>query len=214
MDKINLIKNPITDDHFDQYSKNFNFYGNPSVEDTWDNLLFKYSYDYPINLGPVSSSGQLVASTNSGSVILPILSGFALYRTVATYAQPPLSVSIGSLPDPNFLRFYWYPLYYGNSYQLQYSINFGVSWIDYGSLISNPIAISPNFPEGKVGISGSAYNFNYNSVTQSTSWSGYIQDFRVSMMARYETAVINDVATMVYAGTNKPALPTKLLQTK
>jgi len=33
-------------------------------------------------------------------------------------------------------------------------------------------------------------------------------------MARYETAVINNVATMVYAGTNKPALPTKLLQTK
>ena len=53
-----------------------------------------------------------------------------------------------------------------------------------------------------------------NSTTQTTSWSGYIQDFRVSMMARYETAVINNVATMVYAGTNKPALPTKFLQTK
>lgn len=50
--------------------------------------------------------------------------------------------------------------------------------------------------------------------TQTSAWSGCIQDFRFSLMARYETAVINNIPTMVYAGTTKPALPTKLLQTK
>lgn len=175
LDKINLIKNPITDDHFDQYSKNFNFYGNPTVKDTWNNLLFRYSYDYPINLGPVSSSGQLVASTNSGSIILPVEVSAIYYRAVATFTQPSLTVSVVSLPDPNYVRLYWYPLYYGNSYQLQYASIFIGPWTNYGPLISNPIAISPNFPEGKVGVSGSAYNFNYNSVTQSNSCTYYSQ---------------------------------------
>ena len=175
LDKINLIKNPITDDHFDQYSKNFNFYGNPSVKDTWDDLLFRYNYDYPINLGPVSSSSQLIASTNSGSVILPVEVSAVYYRAVATYTQPSLNVSVVSLPDPNYVRLYWYPLYYGNSYQLQYASSFIGPWTNYGPLLSNPVPISPDFPEGKVGISGSAYNFNYNSVTQSNSCTSYSQ---------------------------------------
>ena len=52
----------------------------------------------------------------------------------------------------------------------------------------------------------------YDNAT--TSWSGFIQDLRISMMARYETAVVSTIPTMVYAGTRLPALPTKLFPTK
>lgn len=176
IDKIYLIKNAVTDEYFNEYSKNFNFYGNPSVDDTWNNLLFRYNFDYPINLGPITSSG-LIESNDSGSVILPVLSGpgFYAYQAVSVYNQPSLNLSVQSLPDPNFVKLYWYPLYYGNSYQIQYSNNFGASWIDYGSPITNPKSISPDFPDGKIGISGSAYNFPFNSITQSNSCTYYSQ---------------------------------------
>lgn len=42
------------------------------------------------------------------------------------------------------------------------------------------------------------------------AWTGNIQDFRVSMIARYETKVINGVATMCHRGTSTPALPVGL----
>jgi len=45
------------------------------------------------------------------------------------------------------------------------------------------------------------------SETYDQGWCGYLQDFRVSAMARYDTRVINGVSTMVFAGTNVPALP-------
>jgi hypothetical protein len=43
-----------------------------------------------------------------------------------------------------------------------------------------------------------------------SAWCGYVQDFRVSVMARYETRVLNGVPTMCHIGTSVPALPTKL----
>jgi hypothetical protein len=95
LDKINLINNPILDYDFDQYSKNYDYYGNNKILETWENLYYKYSYDYPINLQ--SSSGFV-------------------------------------------------PIY-------------------------------PNFPEGKSypTPTASAYNFNYNSVTQSSDCVSYSQ---------------------------------------
>jgi len=45
------------------------------------------------------------------------------------------------------------------------------------------------------------------SVNTDQAWCGYLQDFRVSAMARYDTRVINGVSTMVFQGTNTPALP-------
>jgi len=42
------------------------------------------------------------------------------------------------------------------------------------------------------------------------AWTGNIQDFRVSMIARYETKVINGVPTMCHRGTSTPALPVGL----
>jgi len=177
LDKINLIKNSISDEYFDEYSKNFNFYGNSESENSFDNLIFKYNFDYPVNLGPVSSSGQLIASTNSASITLPLIPGGSYYyRAVATYSQPSLTVATTFLPDPNFIKLSYYPIYYGNSYQLQYSDGpFGPEWINYGNAITNLTSISPDFPEGKVGISGSAYNFSSNSVTQSNSCTYYSQ---------------------------------------
>lgn len=47
-----------------------------------------------------------------------------------------------------------------------------------------------------------------------TDWSGYVQDFRVTKFARYETKVINNIPTMVHVQTEVPALPVKLFPTK
>jgi len=52
------------------------------------------------------------------------------------------------------------------------------------------------------------------NVAGETSWSGNVQDFRVTHIARYETVVINNVPTMCHRGTRTPALPTALFPTK
>jgi hypothetical protein len=53
-----------------------------------------------------------------------------------------------------------------------------------------------------------------NNNDTNTDWSGYVQDFRMTLFARYETRVINNIPTMVHAQTEIPALPTKLFPTK
>lgn len=52
------------------------------------------------------------------------------------------------------------------------------------------------------------------STTGNRSWCGFIQDFRATTVARYDTVVINGVPTMCHSGTEIPALPTKLYPTK
>jgi len=54
LDKINLIQNPISDEYFSEYSRNYNFYGNNDVTNTWNDLIFRYNFDYPINLASSS----------------------------------------------------------------------------------------------------------------------------------------------------------------
>ena len=68
---------------------------------------------------------------------------------------------------------------------------------------------SPNF----YSIDNFHIGCNYDQ-TQATAWCGYIQDFRATRIARYDTKVINGVATMVHRGTTAPALPTSLYPTK
>ena len=54
-----------------------------------------------------------------------------------------------------------------------------------------------------------------NSALQATKWCGHVQDFRwTGGIARYETRVIDGVATMVHRGSDIPALPTRLHPTK
>jgi len=48
-----------------------------------------------------------------------------------------------------------------------------------------------------------------NEQTGAKSFRGYIQDIRLSRLARYDVKVINGVSVMVHRGTNTPALPTK-----
>jgi len=55
IDKILLVKNALTDYDFTQYSKNYGFYGNNQGENTWDNLIFRYNFDYPIDLRTTTS---------------------------------------------------------------------------------------------------------------------------------------------------------------
>jgi hypothetical protein len=54
---------------------------------------------------------------------------------------------------------------------------------------------------------------DYNS-TALTGWTGWVQDIRMTYVARYTTKVINGVATMVDRFTYQPALPVKLNPTR
>lgn len=47
-----------------------------------------------------------------------------------------------------------------------------------------------------------------------TCWTGFMQDFRFTHVARYETRVIGGVPTMVHNGTRIPALPTRISPSK
>lgn len=62
--------------------------------------------------------------------------------------------------------------------------------------------------------SSTLYFGNASAYTVANYWNGWIQDVRVSAMARYDTLVINNVPTMVYRNTKIPALPTKPFPTK
>ena len=66
IDKINIINNPISDYDFTQYCRNYNFYGNTKISSTWDNLFYKYSYDYPINLQSSSGVVSLIPDFPNG----------------------------------------------------------------------------------------------------------------------------------------------------
>ena len=70
----------------------------------------------------------------------------------------------------------------------------------------------PIYTDAVTGDYSSCYVYlgTHSSTSWWRSWTGCIQDFRVSSMARYDTKVINGVPTMVHRGTNLPALPTGL----
>ena len=52
------------------------------------------------------------------------------------------------------------------------------------------------------------------TTTAGRGWHGWIQDFRWTNVARYDTVAINGVPTMCHHGTEVPSLPTKLFATK
>ena len=55
LDKILLVKNSLTEYDFTQYSKNYGYYGNNQSENTWDDLIFRYNFDYPVDLRTTTS---------------------------------------------------------------------------------------------------------------------------------------------------------------
>ena len=63
LDKINLIQNPISNEYFSEYSRNYNFYGNNDVTNTWNDLVFRYNFEYPINLASSSISRPYTEAT-------------------------------------------------------------------------------------------------------------------------------------------------------
>ncbi len=50
IDKINLWKNELDDESFIEHCKNFDSYKTNNDSTTYDNLYFRYSYDYPVNM--------------------------------------------------------------------------------------------------------------------------------------------------------------------
>jgi len=96
------------------------------------------------------------------------------------------------------------------------NIIFYVNGQEIGQLSQNYMGQygSPAYPVGNFNVDYYLTNGNerlcigYDDGRNSDQgWCGYLQDFRVSAMARYDTRVINGVSQMVFVGTNKPALP-------
>jgi hypothetical protein len=54
---------------------------------------------------------------------------------------------------------------------------------------------------------------DYNS-DRTTAWNGFVQDFRFTLVGRYETRWVDGIPTMCHVGTSTPALPTRLFPTK
>ena len=54
LDKSHLIQIPISNDYDSEYSRNYNFYRNNDVTNTWNDLVFRYNFEYPINLASSS----------------------------------------------------------------------------------------------------------------------------------------------------------------
>ena len=55
IDKINLWKHELDDESFIEHCKNFDSYKTNNDSTTYDNLYFRYSYDYPVNMYTGSS---------------------------------------------------------------------------------------------------------------------------------------------------------------
>ena len=94
---------------------------------------------------------------------------------------------------------------------------FYVNGVEQGNMYGNHWPSLTNGPAAD-------YNDDYSSSTVyigrdnpgsvNNSWCGYMEDFRWSAIDRYWTRVINNVPTMCYKGTDKPALPTGKLPTR
>lgn len=96
-----------------------------------------------------------------------------------------------------------------------------VNGVEVGQLFfASPGIVSSNGLTGTDYFSHNYYNIRDtklgcdNSDTNATAWCGFVQDFRITRAARYDTKVINGVATMVHADTTIPALPTAPFPTK
>lgn len=98
LDKINVIKNPVSDYDFSQYCRNYSFYGNNKNLETWENLYFKYSYDYPINL--YSSSG-----------VVSIYPDFPEGKTSPTPSGSAFNFTHNSVTQSNECTFYSQSIY-------------------------------------------------------------------------------------------------------
>ena len=56
-------------------------------------------------------------------------------------------------------------------------------------------------------VSANRLGTEYND-TPGCAWTGHVEDFRMTALARYQTSKVNGVDTMCHIGTNTPALPT------
>ena len=131
--------------------------------------------------------------------------------------QSNILVAQASLANPNAFdhivvmrrnnNFYWYI----NGVEMC-QMTFGglMSYGQAGNTTYAPVSAADQWDP----TNSSLYFGNASNYTVANAWNGWIQDVRVSAMARYDTVVINNVPTMVYRNTKIPALPTKILPTK
>ncbi len=94
---------------------------------------------------------------------------------------------------------------------------FYVNGIERGNIFGNGTGTYANLTVGPTtniddsyANAGNAMFIGSDYQVTANSWNGYIQDPRLSALARYTTKVINGVATMVHTTTLLPALPSSI----
>ena len=138
--------------------------------------------------------------------------GYQLFQTNVLVAQPTLA-SPNTFDHVVVQRksncFYFYI----NGVEM--AVMSGNQNLSYGAVNNTVYAPLVNFDTWDIyDATGNIELGGDGSSTGGRYWCGWVQDFRTTTLARYDTVSINGVPTMCYAGTYTPALPTKLYQIK
>jgi hypothetical protein len=138
--------------------------------------------------------------------------GYQLYQTNVLVAQPTFASpnTFDHIVVQRKAQLYYF---YINGVEL--AIMAGNQNSSYGQLNNTVYAPIVNFDTWDIyDAQGTVYIGTDGSDSAIRSWCGWVQDFRTTTLARYDTVSINGVPTMCYTGTDIPALPTKPYPTK
>jgi hypothetical protein len=138
--------------------------------------------------------------------------GYQLYQTNVLVAQPTLA-SPNTFDHVVVQRKSHCYYFYINGVEM--AVMYGNQSSSYGATSNTVYAPIVSFDNWDIyDASGNIEIGTDGSTTGGRYWSGWIQDFRATTLARYDTVSINGVPTMCHTGTDTPALPTKLYPTK
>ena len=138
--------------------------------------------------------------------------GYQLYQTNVLVAQPTFA-SPNTFDHVVVQRKAWCYYFYINGVEM--AVMYGNQSSSYGALNNTVHAPIVSFDTWDIyDAAGNISIGTDGSDTGGRYWSGWIQDFRATTLARYSTVSINGVPTMCHTGTEIPALPTKLYPTK
>jgi hypothetical protein len=138
--------------------------------------------------------------------------GYQLYQTNVLVAQPTVA-SPNTFDHIVFQRKLNCYYFYINGVEL--AIMYGNGSSSYGQLSNTvyaPIVDFPTYDQFDARIDVAIGGNGADAGGQ--HWCGWIQDFRATTLARYDTVLIGGVPTMCHSGTDTPALPTRPYPTK
>jgi hypothetical protein len=162
-----------------------------------------------------SGSGNYISHYQNHIKIMVTSTGlwqFIYGDTGTTYQTLTTSVQVATVSSGRMDFIVW--MRKGGNYY------FYINGIEVGALFANASGTySSNGPTTEYNpahwsvTDGICLGTDWNT-TGATGWCGYMHDFRFTSIARYDTRVINGVATMVHRASTIPALPTKPFPTR